>query len=49
MTIQTLNRIQLAHKYIMSHDYEKIFMNVYFCFIIRYLGINTYNCYLSFI
>ena len=49
MMIQTLNGSQLAHKYNMSYYYEKSVINVYFCFIIRYLGINTYICYLSFI
>ena len=49
MTIQTLNKSQLAQKYNMSYYYEKSVINVYFCFIIRYLGINTYNCYLPFI
>ena len=47
MTIQTLNRLQLDHKYNMSYYYEKSVINVYFCFLIRYLGINNYNCYLS--
>ena len=32
MTIQTLNRSQLAHKYDMSYYYEKSVINVYFCF-----------------
>ena len=50
MTIQTLNRSQLDHKYNMSYYYEKSVNNVFFCFLIRYLGINTYNnFYLSFI
>ena len=49
MTSQTLNRSQLDHKYNMSYYYEKGVINVYFSFSIRYLGINTYNCYLSFI
>ena len=48
MTIQTLKRSQLDHKYNMSYYYEKSVINVYFCFLIRSLGINTYNCYLNY-
>ena len=51
MTIQSLNRNQLAYMYNMSCYYEKkSVIIVYICFLIRYLGINTYIIviYLSF-